>query len=175
MHRVSRRRAIALALILCFTAREPWAAELTVFKASRLLVYREGATTRTFRIALGSAPVGRKTREGDRRTPEGDYFVTHKNPHSQYTLSLGVSYPNLADADLGFRDHRISAGQFASIKTALEAGRQPPQNTPLGGEVFIHGKGAARDWTWGCIALDDPDMVYLFARVRPGDRLRIRP
>ncbi|MGH9798944.1 MAG: L,D-transpeptidase family protein, partial [Blastocatellia bacterium] len=34
----------------------------------------------TYQIALGNTPTGHKRQQGDGRTPEGDYYITHKNP-----------------------------------------------------------------------------------------------
>src|SRR5882757_9917600 len=76
-------------------------AELIVSKAKRSLEYQDDGALRQFPIGLGSSPVGAKTRQGDRRTPEGVYFITHKNSKSQFYLSLGISYPNLDDARAG--------------------------------------------------------------------------
>src|SRR5262245_22568720 len=51
---------------------------------------------KTYQIALGNNPTGSKRKQGDGATPEGDYYITHKNARSQFYLSLGVSYPNIA-------------------------------------------------------------------------------
>jgi murein L,D-transpeptidase YafK len=147
--------------------------ELTVYKARRELLFVDGPVRRTFRIGLGRNPVGMKTREGDRRTPEGVYYVTHLNPNSAFTLSIGVSYPNSDDAGRGLASSRISPAEHAAIVRAHARGRLPPQHTALGGEIFLHGGGSHADWTWGCIALDDADIRFLFARVKPGDRITI--
>ena len=42
-------------------------------------------------------PAGTKQRSGDFRTPEGVYQLTRRNPHSDYFLSIQVSYPNAED------------------------------------------------------------------------------
>jgi hypothetical protein len=47
--------------------------------ARRLTLLEQGAVVAQFPIALGSAPSGHKQREGDLRTPEGDYFVCEKH------------------------------------------------------------------------------------------------
>ena len=151
------------------------AATLTVHKADRRLIYEDGAVRREFRIGLGFEPVGRKEVEGDGKTPEGEYFVTHRNPNSRYFRSLGISYPNADDARSGLAAGRITRAQHDAIVRATTARRLPPQNTPLGGTIFIHGRGAGSDWTLGCVALEDEDMTFLFEHVRPGDRVRIEP
>jgi len=165
--------SVAVSIFLLLTAIDATAADLVVSKAKRSLEYREEGVSREFPIGLGTAPVGRKSRQGDRKTPEGAYFITHKNSKSQFYLSLGVSYPNLDDAEAGFRAGTISQREYAAIEDAARKGRSPPQSTALGGNIFIHGRGAQSDWTWGCIALDDADMKFLFEHVRVGDKVTI--
>lgn len=164
----------AAALIVCLLAVvDAAAAELVISKAKRSLEFKGDGVSRVFPIGLGSAPVGRKSRQGDRKTPEGLYYVTHKNSRSRFYLSLGVSYPNIDDATEGLRSGLISSSEYASIEKANRQGRQPPQNTRLGGDIFIHGRGAQSNWTWGCIALNDADMAFLFEHVGVGDRITI--
>jgi murein L,D-transpeptidase YafK len=130
---------------------------------------------RTYRIGLGFNPKGHKHKEGDGRTPEGSYYICCKNPNSRYYLSLGLSYPNEQDAAKGLQDGRITGTQCRRIKNAIRRKATPPWNTPLGGEIFIHGRGSHRDWTLGCIALDDGDMRELFGAVPVGTPVTILP
>ena len=59
---------------------------------------------------------------------------------------------------------------------ALDQGRMPPQHTRLGGAIYIHGElPAGRDWTHGCIALDNPSMQELFDIAAIGTPVSIRP
>jgi lipoprotein-anchoring transpeptidase ErfK/SrfK len=51
----------------------------------------------------------------------------------------------------------------------------PPQNTKLGSEIYIHGCGAVRDWTEGCIALADEDIKEIFDSIPIGTRVNITP
>ncbi|MDM5175850.1 L,D-transpeptidase family protein [Massilia sp. DJPM01] len=166
---------LASFLFLLLGSVPAWAAHITVFKAKRILEYKADGVTRTFKIGLGASPTGRKLRQGDRKTPEGSYLITHKNPQSQFYLSLGISYPNLDDAALAVKSGIITPGQHAAMAEAIKQGRVPSQHTPMGGEIFIHGKGAGSDWTWGCIALDDKQMRVLYDLVRPGDKVSILP
>jgi len=140
---------------------------LIIWKSSReLQLYQSVGEQRvlvtTCRIALGSQPLGPKRREGDGATPEGNYFITHKNGSSKYHLSLGISYPNLDDAAAGLNAGLINKEQLCSIATSLRNGQKPLQHTGLGGDIFIHGGGSARDWTAGCIALENSDIEQLF-------------
>ncbi len=141
----------------------------------QLLLFSDKKLLRTYRIGLGSSPIGDKVREGDRRTPEGDFYIFTKNDKSAYYLSLGVSYPNAAHAERGLRDGLITKGQYDAIMHALKAKKGPPQNTALGGDIYIHGNGAQSDWTWGCAALENDDIRELFAAVTVGTPVTIEP
>lgn len=117
---------------------------------------------KTYAIALGNTPTGHKRKQGDGRTPEGEYYITHKNPKSNFYLSLGVSYPNINDADEGLKAGLITKNQHDAIAAAIRSKSKPPQNTKLGGDIFIHGGGVANDWTLGCVALENEDIKELF-------------
>ena len=152
------------------------ALHLEVFKSKRLLQLYAGASLiKSYRIALGLNPIPPKTRQGDYATPEGRYRISHKNPRSQFFRSLGINYPNVEDATSGLRNGLISEQEYRAILAAHALRRPPPANTALGGAIFIHGHGAERDWTWGCIALEDRDMLELFQRVPVGTEVVIHP
>jgi murein L,D-transpeptidase YafK len=53
-----------------------------------------GKVLKTYKVALGSVPVGPKQVEGDHKTPDGDYVIDAKNAHSRFHLSLHISYPS---------------------------------------------------------------------------------
>lgn len=143
--------------------------------ARRLRLYAGGELVRVRRVALGFTPEGDKVRQGDGRTPEGEYAVCMKNPKSNFYLSLGLTYPNARDAERGLRDGLITRAQHRGITNALAAGRCPPWNTPLGGEIFIHGGGTGRDWTFGCVALENPEIKELFDTLTRGTPVHIKP
>jgi murein L,D-transpeptidase YafK len=136
---------------------------------------------KTYQIALGNNPTGTKLRQGDGATPEGDYYITHKNPRSNFYLSLGVSYPNIIDADKGLKDGLITKAQHKAIADAVNARAKPPQNTRLGGDIFIHGGGTGklfgsfRDWTLGCVALENDEIKELFETIPVRTPVKIVP
>ncbi|HEX5084927.1 MAG TPA: L,D-transpeptidase family protein [Blastocatellia bacterium] len=136
---------------------------------------------KTYQIALGNNPTGTKLRQGDGATPEGDYYITHKNPRSNFYLSLGVSYPNIIDANKGLKDGLITKAQHKAIVDAVNTGAKPPQNTSLGGDIFIHGGGTGklfgliRDWTLGCVALENNEIKELFETVPVRTPVKIIP
>jgi murein L,D-transpeptidase YafK len=150
--------------------------KIVIKKSQRqLLLFSADKLVRTYRIGLGLSPAGDKVRQGDRRTPEGEFYIFTKNDQSAFYLSLGISYPNAAHAERGLRDGLITKAQYESIMRALRAKKTPPQNTRLGGDIYIHGNGAQSDWTWGCAALENADMLELFKAVPVGTPVTIEP
>jgi murein L,D-transpeptidase YafK len=135
----------------------PAVTEIQVQKsARRMYLLHDTTVLKAYDIALGQVPTGPKQVEGDARTPEGLYYIDHRNPNSKYHLSLGISYPNEQDK------------LFAST-----VGMRP------GGEIFIHGfngKGPNNgDWTYGCIAVTNNEMEDVYAMVRDGTPINILP
>jgi murein L,D-transpeptidase YafK len=123
---------------------------IVVHKSKRsLLLLREGAIVREYRVALGLDPNGPKQREGDFRTPEGRYRIIRRNPQSDFFLSMQISYPNERDV--------VRARQ---------------QGWAAGGQIMIHGMPnrlkhppeyyEKRDWTDGCIAVSNAAMVEIW-------------
>lgn len=63
------------------------------------------AVFRTYRVAIGERE-GRKERSGDRRTPEGQYFITGQKDRSELNSIYGplayvLNYPNIEDRKAG--------------------------------------------------------------------------
>lgn len=137
-------------------------------KRRRLTLERDGQAVFSCRVALGANPVGKKRREGDGRTPEGDYFVCVKKI-GKYGPALGVSYPNVSDAEAG----GLPRETVELIRARAAQCERPPWGTPMGGEIYIHGGGAQSDWTQGCIALEDGDMRALYGQIDQGAAIRI--
>ncbi len=149
---------------------------IVVVKSQRKLELYDGEKLiKTYRIVLGNAPNGDKEREGDGKTPEGEFYVFGKNPESKFHLSLGLSYPSTDNAQRGIAAGLIDKNEKELIDQAIAKGEMPPQKTALGGEIFIHGGGAASDWTEGCIALENADIEELFAVISKGVPVKIIP
>ena len=134
-----------------------------VHKAERRLELLAGDTIlRSYPIALGDAPVGHKTRQGDEKTPEGRYVLDWRNSRSGYYRSIHISYPD--------RDDRARAAQH---------GVDP------GGDIMIHGQPngfswlapvlQAMDWTNGCIAVTNEHMAEIWSMVENGTPIEINP
>lgn len=139
------------------TYRGPEVTQIVVDKSDRRMwLIHKTEVLKAYDVDLGRAPAGHKQFEGDGKTPEGAYFIDRRNPNSAFHLSLGISYPN--EADRAF---------------AEAAGKSP------GGDIFIHGfsrfKGRRGDWTEGCIAVTNRQMEDIYAMVRDGTPIFIRP
>lgn len=136
---------------------------LLVEKSERKLhLYKDGEILRSFDIALGLIPEGPKLREGDFKTPEGRYQLAARNPNSDYFLSIQISYPDARDVE-----------------------RARADNVSPGGQIMIHGRPNAPkytesryqtwDWTDGCIAVSNSDMVDIWLMTDSETPIEIRP
>lgn len=150
--------------------------KIVVYKAERKLeLWQEGSLTNTYPIGLAKDADGKKEKEGDRKTPEGEYYVCTKNQYSKFYLSLGVSYPNVEDAQNALSNGLIEEETYQNIVDAIQKGECPPWNTALGGEIMIHGHGGDKDWTKGCVAVDNEVMDVLFEVCQIGTPITIYP
>jgi len=141
----------------------PLADRILVRKAERRLYVLKGAEIiRSYRIALGLNPKGPKEREGDFRTPEGSYHLARRNPRSDYFLSMEVSYPNDLDRERA-RRNRWQPGGLIMIHGLPNTLKWPPDYY------------AKRDWTNGCIALSNSDMLELWLITPDNVPIEIRP
>lgn len=141
----------------------------------KLEVYDGENLLKTYQIALGFAPVGDKEIEGDGKTPEGEFYIFTKNAESRFYLSLGISYPSIEDAERGLEKNLISKIEYDQIIEAIKNKQKPPQKTKLGGEIYIHGNGSSKDWTWGCVALENEEIKELFHAIQIGTSVKIEP
>ncbi len=114
-----------------------------VYKDNDLLdVYAKTKQEVTYRKILSyevcsrSGQLGPKRKQGDEQVPEGFYHIDRFNPTSNFYLSLGLNYPNLAD-------------------------KRKSKASDLGGDIFIHGSCV----TIGCLPMTDNFIkeIYLLA------------
>ncbi len=173
-------RVFSLALVIAsFTTllRKPWVERIVVSKSLRTLTAfgSDGRVLKELPIVLGSNHEGPKVREGDRRTPEGEYTVCFKNPQSRFRRSFALSYPNLEDANRALTDGRIGVEEYRRIAEAQRRRQIPPWKTPLGGEIFIHGGREIHEATAGCIAIDSSAVEELYPLVAMGTPVVIEP
>lgn len=128
----------------------------------KLYLLRSRQVIAEYPVKLGLNPYGHKEQEGDFRTPEGTYQLVRRNPRSEFFLSLEVSYPNETDR-----------------------ARARARGVPPGGLIMIHGQPnvmrkspeyySRNDWTNGCIAVSNSDMVDIWLRTGVGTPIEIHP
>ena len=118
---------------------------------------------------------GTKQKQGDRTTPNGDYYICVRNDKSAYHLSLGLSYPDKAAADRGFEAGIISQAEKDAIYSAIDKKVCPPWNTALGGAIMIHGNYQKGVPTAGCVAVSDDVMDILWPYGQLGIKVSVGP
>jgi len=148
-----------------------------------LFVYRGAHLIERIPTDLGYNFFSDKERRGSQadpdhwRTPEGEFFVANKNPHSQFYKAFVLNYPNAEDAARGLEDGLISQAQYDSIVQAERRYQMPPMNTELGGWIEIHGDGTGnrQNWTQGCVAIQNVQMDRLWDLIDVGTPVLITP
>lgn len=138
--------------------------DIIIIKKSERTLYavKDDKIIKKYSVALGRNPIGHKKKEGDKKTPEGYYFINGKNAKSKFFLSLHTSYPN-------FHDKRVAE----------------KRNLNPGSHIAIHGLPTLSilsqylyngpDWTDGCIALNNNDMKELWDMTEEGIQILIKP
>lgn len=151
-----------------------------------LTLYKGDRPVKTYRAVFGKGFLdGDKRRTGDKRTPEGDFFICSMNHSKRFYKFIGLSYPDVRHAERGLREGLISPEEFEMIKKANEGRQQPPWETRLGGAVGIHGRmsDSATDpgrysmmnWTDGCIAMENADVDEIYSIASIGTAVTILP
>lgn len=160
-------RTLLFSIIFLFSTNLLYANEIAdlivVIKSKRVMfIMKEGKIIKAYRISLGKTPVGKKTSQGDGKTPEGRYYIEGRNPNSNFYRALKISYPSEED-----------------ILKATKAGINP------GGAIMIHGLSKKveylgkyhiiDDWTEGCIAVTNEEMDEIWRIVPDGIPIEILP
>ncbi len=133
------------------------------------------------KIAIGRRGVGFRKQRDDDKTPLGRYRIGWINESSRYYRFFGFTYPNQDNARRALRGGLIGEQTYRAIVRAEMDYLTPPQDTPLGGQIGIHGLGDGDrgihelfDWTHGCIAMTNEQIERLTPWVRPGTLVVIR-
>ena len=80
-----------------------------------MTLFAKGKPLKTYSVSLGRS-AGDKERQGDHKTPLGQYLIDQKNAQSRFHLALHISYPNNEDRN-----------------------RAQAAKTDPGGSIMIHG------------------------------------
>ncbi len=152
-----------------------------------LTVYKGATPVKSYQAVFGKGYAGGdKVRMGDKRTPEGAFYICSMNHSKRFYKFMGLSYPGREHADRGLALGLITRAEHEGILAALNEWRQPSWDTKLGGAVGIHGRtlggnavphpdSRLRNWTDGCIALSNDDVDEIFSVVSLGTAVYIVP
>ena len=126
----------------------------------RMYLFDNGNLIREYVVAVGKNPRGHKQQRGDKRTPEGAYYLDFIKQNSSFYRAVHISYPN-----------------------ALDRQRAQQRGVSPGGSIMIHGQPDRPDWnpelaqqfnwTNGCIALTNDEMDEFLSLVDVGTPIRI--
>jgi murein L,D-transpeptidase YafK len=143
----------------------------------------EGNTVRrTYKkISIGRDGTTTDKKQGDGKTPLGEFHLVRVAPKSPFHRFFGLDYPTAGHAERALMAGTIGQEHYAAIRRAFMTGDIPPQVTPLGGYLGIHGVGegdpgihANFNWTHGCIALTNQQIDDLAGWIRIGMRVVVR-
>jgi murein L,D-transpeptidase YafK len=135
---------------------------LVIKSARRLELISDGKVIRSYRISLGKQPKGPKLQEGDKRTPEGLYWVDWRKRSDKFNLAMHINYPNISDAAKARREG-VNPGSMIMIHGTPDSEENP--------EELFH----TLDWTDGCIAMKNYEMREVWSMVKDGTMVEIRP
>ena len=135
---------------------------LVLKSARKLQLISDGKPIKSYRISLGKQPKGPKMREGDKRTPEGLYWVDWRKKSDKFNLAMHINYPNVSDAAQA-RRQGLNPGSMIMIHGTPDSEDNP--------EELFH----TLDWTDGCIAMKNYEMREVWSLVKDGTLVEIRP
>lgn len=128
---------------------------------STLYLMKNKKILKEYKVSFGENPKGHKEKEGDEKTPEGNYTLDYKNSKSKFYKSIHISYPNEKDKQKA-KKIKVSAG----------------------GDIMIHGQKNGFgilyfvtrwfNWTDGCIAVSNSEMNEIWKLVKVGTPIEIR-
>ena len=143
----------------------------------------EGNTVRrTYKkIAIGRDGTTTDKKQGDDKTPLGEFHLVRIAPKTPFHRFFGLDYPTVGHAERALQAGIIDLEHYMAIRQAFQSGDIPPQATPLGGYLGIHGVGKGDpaihtdfNWTHGCIALTNQQIDDLSGWIHIGMRVVVR-
>ncbi len=129
--------------------------------AHECILLKDGIVINRFEAELSLNWIGHKRYQGDNATPEGIYKITKKfnKKDTKYNKALLLNYPNENDV--------------ARFERDIQQGSLEP-SARIGGLIEIHGDGGkGKDWTQGCVALENKDIDKLYTMVNTGTTVTI--
>lgn len=132
-------------------------------------------------VSVGSGGVADVHYAGDHTTPRGTYRIVSIRPSRHFEMFFQFDYPTPEQARRAMQEGRLSPSDGGAVLVAARDGRLPPQDTPLGGNIGIHGLGRGSlkihqmfNWTEGCVALTNGQLHDFSRWATVGMRVEIR-
>ncbi len=130
--------------------------------AREMILIKKGKIFKTYKVALGTNPKGHKQCEGDGKTPEGIYSISHKYTKSNFHLALQISYPNKTDCAHA-KKLKCSPGGLIMIHGLPKS------------FAYLGSKHRLYDWTLGCVAVTNAEIEEIWKHVPTGTPVEILP
>lgn len=132
-----------------------------------LKVYDKEGWYATYPVVFGSKDLSDKMREGDKRTPTGDFTIVVKKIHQKWSEELLLNYPT---------DDSFKKFQERKAKGLI------PANARIGDGIAIHATRKEEEWTvdnfynWtdGCISVKYSEMKDLYSYIPTGTKVTIK-
>lgn len=132
-----------------------------------LKVYDEEGWYATYPIVFGSKDLGDKMKEGDRKTPDGQFKVLQKKIHPKWSYELLLDYPTQTS--------------FQRFNERKQRGLLP-KTAKIGSGIAIHATRPEEEWTvdnfynWtdGCVSVKYTEMKDLFSFIPVGTPVKIQ-
>jgi len=146
---------------------------ILISKSERqLTMFHNNEPVKSFRIAISKHGADPRRIWADELTPEGSYLIASM----QYQSVFGPRQMLLETTKQSLDDYYSQYGEAGGQRIAGWELQHGPLDTiwevydfnqgnpefPIWNDILIHGGGSDHDWTWGCIALDDQDVIELF-------------
>lgn len=165
---------------VAFAAAEPWVVVDTQQRTLTVLTEQGKILEHLPYVSIGRGGASKDRVHGDRKTPLGTFHVAWINPESRFSLFFGLGFPTVEHADRSYLNRIIDRTTYHDLLDAALDQRIPPQNTPLGGRIGIHGLGNkdqrfhyTDNWTDGCVAVTNQEIKKLARWIHIGTKVVI--
>ncbi|WP_227368362.1 L,D-transpeptidase family protein [Halomonas sp. M20] len=161
-------------------ANEPWV-HIDLLKRE-LVVYQGGIRLESIPyLAYGAAGSQAVRLQGSKQTPTGIFTIRRVNRNSKFRLFFGIDYPTPQIAQDAWKEGILSDKDYRYYLSYRKRHGIAPADTPLGGYIGIHGLGRSplwihrkRDWTAGCVAVTNAEILALNKWLDVGTKVVIR-
>ncbi|MBS1586262.1 MAG: L,D-transpeptidase family protein [Bacteroidetes bacterium] len=121
----------------------------------------------SYPVVFGNDDLGDKMCNGDRKTPEGIFYIQGKKAHAKWDKYLALSYPS--EESIEKFNERKAEGLIAA-------------NANIGGGIGLHGTWAndnvavdrKDNWTSGCVSTKNCYIDELYCHIPVGTKVIIR-